>query len=84
MPLICFLIRTQVHGGNVCQFKGLIKGYFAPLSSVKGVGPACSLTACLQIDAWAGRNGTSYNGTLANTLDDNFRPRLICLDMWSA
>jgi len=39
------------------------------------------LTACLVTDGWATRNGRSYIGTFAATLDDEFRVRIICLDM---
>lgn len=72
-------VRKHV-GVMFVQCKVLIKGYIAPRGSDEGFGPACCLTACLQT-AWAGRNDRSYNGTLANMQNDDFRPRLVCLDM---
>jgi len=74
---------------TVCKYMGAIfgkgkalaKGFLAPLTSNAAGGAASGLTACLVTNAWAARNGKSYNGTLATTLDDDFRARLICLDM---
>lgn len=72
---------SKYMGAMFVKAKGDVKGFLAPLASDEGGGAECGLTICLQTDAWAARNGRSYNGTLANTLDDDFRPRLICLDM---
>jgi len=68
-------------GAMFGKAKALVKGFLAPLTSDAAGGAASGLTACLVTDAWVARNGRSYNGTLATTLDDDFRARLICLEM---